>query len=268
MLKRGDIGMAIASQFSADAADRADRPKSSARPSVIKQLIGRSLRKMGYTLARNNPRTKLVCPNIPGWFSVEEAEALYILAATTSARRILEVGHFLGRSTSAICEGIRDAGIAIEFNSYDLGFTSADEFVAHYRRVYDTASFQVPRECDELVFSKKKTTSEIAKVHLGRFDLDRFVKLISGDFTVLDRTQYGFIFCDAMHDHGEIALNLPHVVGASNDDCVWAFHDMTSSNVADVLAMSPARLIRVVDTLGIFRFQRHTESSQNMRQDA
>jgi hypothetical protein len=191
-----------------------------------------------------------------------------MLTATTSATRIMEVGHYLGRSTSAICEGIRDSGRAVEFNSYDLGFTSADEFVAHYKRLHDTASFQVPREYDQLVISQKKTTTEIAKTHLARFDLDKFVNLISGDFTVLDGTQYGFIFCDALHDHGEIALNLPHVVRASSNDCVWAFHDMTPSNVADVLAMSPARLFRVVDTLGIFRFQRHIPGSQNIGQGA
>jgi hypothetical protein len=189
-----------------------------------------------------------------------------MLAATTSANRILEIGHFLGRSTSAICEGIRNAGSATEFNSYDLGFTSADEFIAHYKRVHDTVSSDVPKEYEELVYSQKKTTSEIAQMNLSRFGLDRFVKLISGDFTLLDRTQYGFIFCDALHDHGEIALNLPHVTAASDDNCVWAFHDMSTSNVADVLSMSPARLIQVVDTLGIFRFQRRTPNSETMGQ--
>jgi Methyltransferase domain len=233
----------------------------SAGGSVIKQMVGRSLRKLGYTLSRNNPRTKLVFTNIPGWFSVEEAEALYTLAATTSAGRILEIGHFLGRSTSAICEGIRDAGSLTEFNSYDLGFTSGDEFTAHFQQVHDTASHQVPEEYEQLVCSQNKTTSEIARINLSRFNLDRFVNLISGDFTVMDATQYGLIFCDALHDHGEIALNLPHVIAVSSDDCVWAFHDMVPGNVADVLSMSCARLIRVVDTLGIFRFQRHIPGS-------
>jgi hypothetical protein len=243
-------------------------PEKMSRSSVIKQLLGRSFKKMGYTLTRNKPHTKLVCPNIPGWFTEEEAETLYILAATTSAKRILEVGHFLGRSTSAICEGIRDAGSAPEFNSYDLGLTSTEELAAHYKRVYKSyAPSQIPSEYDQLVFSQKTTTSEVARMHLRRYDLDKYVKLISGDFTVLDRTEYGFIFCDAMHNHEEIALNLPFVLSASSDDCVWAFHDMTPSNVADVLGMSPARLIRVVDTLGIFRLQRRTPSSQRVGEE-
>jgi predicted O-methyltransferase YrrM len=238
-------------------------PLSPQPPSAIKKLVGRALKTMGYTLSRSTPQTRLVCTNLPGWFSVEEAEALYTLAATTPASRILEIGHFLGRSTSAICEAIRDSGGVTEFNSYDLGFRSADEFIAHYERVHATVTTQVPKECEELVYSQKKTTTEIAKVNLTRYGLDKYVNLISGDFTALDSTQYGLIFCDAVHDRSEIVLNLPYVMAASTDDCVWAFHDMFPENVEAVLAMSPARLIRVVDTLGIFRFQRPAQGSRS-----
>jgi len=227
--------------------------------SAVKNLINRSLGMAGYKLSRVNPQgsqTKLVSAQIPGWFSDEEAEALYIAASLVSGNRFLEIGHFLGRSTSAICEAIRDSGFPTEFNSYDLGFANAEEFVAHYKRIHDTTSVEVPAEYDQLVFAQKTTTTELAKRHLARFGLDRFVNLINGDFTLLDRTQYDFVFCDALHDPGEIRLNLPFVVTASSDDCVWAFHDMTETNVAAVLQMSSARLIRVIDTLGIFRFRR------------
>ena len=223
-----------------------------------RRLISMPLRSAGYVITRLNPQTKLVCPNIPGWFSVEEAEALYMLAATTTAFRMLEVGHFLGRSTSAICEGIRAAGRTVEFNSFDLGFKTPDDFIAHYKKVHNWISTAVPPEFERLVFAQKKTTTEIAKAHLSRFNLEGFVNLISGDFTILSRGQYGFVFCDAMHDQGEIALNLPHVIAASTDDCLWAFHDMIPENLDDVLHRSSARLIRIVDTLGIFRFQRRT----------
>lgn len=157
---------------------------SSALGSLPSRVIGRLLRKMGYSLTRVVPQTKLVCQHIPGWFSIHEAEALYLLAASTSSRRILEIGHFLGRSTSTICEAIRDADRRVEFNSYDLGFTNAEEFSAHYKRIHDTTSTRVPPEYERLVFAQNKTTTEIAKQHLGRFDLDGFVNLISGDFSV------------------------------------------------------------------------------------
>ncbi len=245
--------------------DKVDEPGLvSTPPSVAKRLIGRLLRKTGYSLTRIVPRTELVCQHIPGWFSIVEAEALYMLAATTSADRILEIGHFLGRSTSAICEGIRDASSVVEFNSYDLGFANAQEFVAHYERVQVTSSSRVPPEYEQMVFAQGKTTTEIAKKHLSRFGLDRYVNLINGDFSILDQTRYRFIFCDAVHDRGEISFNLPHVIAASDDDCVWAFHDMTPPNVSTVLQQAPARLIRVVDTLGIFRFRRRYTNVESM----
>lgn len=237
-----------------DGTDRGGRPEEPA--SLPKRIMGRLLRKTGYTLARTVPRTKLVCQHIPGWFSIEEAEALHLLAAVSSARRILEIGHFLGRSTSAICEAIRDSAASVEFNSYDLGFTNADDFKKHYRHIHDTTTTRVPREFEELVFSQNLTTTEVARRHLARFDLARFVNLISGDFTVMDQTRYGLIFCDALHDRGEIEVNLPHVIRASDDDCIWAFHDMNPSNVLHVSKQVDARLVRVIDTLGIFRFRR------------
>lgn len=222
----------------------------------VKKLVSRLLRSRGYTISRVVPPTTLVCQHIPGWFSVQEAEELYRLAATLSCPRMLEVGHFLGRSTSALCEGIKVAGRKVEFNSYDLGFTDAEQFVAHYKKLYNTTTFSVPQEYQDLVYSKKKTTTEIARSFLERFHLSEYVNLISGDFSKLDQTKYGFIFCDALHDLTEIQHILPHVINNSEDDCVWACHDMTDENVAAVLAGSPARLIRVVDTLGLFRFRR------------
>jgi hypothetical protein len=207
-------------------------------------------------LTRVAPQAGLVCQHIPGWFSIHEAEALYLLAATSSARRMLEIGHFLGRSTSVICEAIRDIDQVVEFNSYDLGFKNSDEFTAHYKRVHGTRAWVEPPEYERLVFSQGTTTTDIARRHLERFNLDPYVNLISGDFTTLERTQYGFIFCDALHDNGEIVINLPHIIAASDDDCIWAFHDMKPSNVADIQSRTAAKFIRVIETLGIFRFLR------------
>lgn len=221
-----------------------------------KRAVGWLLRKAGYSLTRIVPRTKLVCQHIPGWFSIPEAEALYELASLSFSQRFLEVGHFLGRSTSVICEAIRDTDAIVEFNSYDLGFSSAEEFVNHYKRVHATTATCVPLELEKLVFSRNRTTTEIARQNLERFDLGRHVNLISGDFTVTDQSQYGLILCDALHDHKEIEINLPHVVNASADECVWAFHDMTAANVATVMNLVDARHVRTIDTLGIFRFRR------------
>ncbi len=222
--------------------------------SSFKHLMGSLVRRTGYAITRVEKRTSLVCADIPGWFSVEEAEALYMLVASSSATRILEIGHFLGRSTSVICQAIRAAGHSPEFNSYDLGFTNSEEFAEHFRRVHQGKLGEVPQEYVDLVYSKNKTTTDVAHAYLQHYGLDGFVHLFSGDFTLLDKTRYDLIFCDAVHELHEIRLNLPHVMNASNDGCIWALHDMTPPNIAEVLAISNARLLSVVDTLGIFRF--------------
>lgn len=226
---------------------------------MLKQAVGRIIRSAGYSVTRieaDETKTGLVFQQIPGWFTAKEAEALYLLAATSTASRFLEIGHFLGRSTSVFCEAIRDTGHAVEFNSYDLGFTNSEEFIAHYKNVHDTISTAPPEEYERLVFSEGATTTQVAGRNLERFGLRRYVNLISGDFTQLEKGRYGFIFCDAVHDHGEINLMVPHVMAASEDDCIWALHDMTPENIEYVQRIVDAPLIRTADSLGIFRFKR------------
>lgn len=221
-----------------------------------KQAIHRFLARRGYRLSRLESGTHLVSDQIPGWISTDEAETLYLLAATTLGTRILEIGHFLGCSTSALCEGIRDSGAVIDFASYDLGFRNTDDFVAHYVGLYNGQTFSIPPEYEELVFRRQLTTTDVARENLARFGLDRYVRLISGDFAALDRTRYGLIFCDALHNPCEIARNLPGLIAVSEDTCVWALHDMNDENVAAVLRSAPTRLIRTVGALGIFAFRR------------
>src|SRR5690349_4816245 len=116
----------------------------------MKRLISRAARMAGFEIRRAiTPQSKLVFGSIPGWFTMDEAEALYLIAATTTSKRILEIGHFLGRSTSAICEGVRDSGRAVDFKSYDIGFKDRESFLAHYETL---GPVNVPPELEEMVF--------------------------------------------------------------------------------------------------------------------
>ena len=200
---------------------------------------------------------ELVCPQITGWFLPEEGRLLYLLTLMNRGP-ILEIGHFLGRSTSVICEAIRDSGHIVQFNSYDFGFATADDFLDFYRRLYGDPEWKdySPEEMDSMVFSKKASTTELAKANLDRFGLTEYVKLISGDFTKLDDMKYDFIFCDAMHDPEEIKHNLPFVERNSQDRCIWAFHDMKQANIETVLSLSPVKFIAIAASLGVFWFQR------------
>lgn len=225
----------------------------------LKRMLKEAIGWCGLEVRRRPPPSFPMPPtafeSIPGWFSPAEARLLFLLAYS-SPGRILEIGHFLGRSTSAICEGIRLAGTEREFVSYDMGFRSSDEFVAYYSTLYRTTTFPVPPVYEDLVYSKGLTTSEIARRHLDRFGLAQYVTLIAGDF-LGSSSKYDLIFADVMHDTTEIARNLEPVIERSADRCTWAFHDMSDENIRTVQGMAPVVLIARADLLAVFSFDRH-----------
>lgn len=191
--------------------------------------------------------------DIPGWFKFDECVKLYELALTTDGP-ILEIGHFLGRSTSFICQGIRDSKIEKHFTSYDLGFTSYEEVQKFYFEMYGS-DMKIPSMYD-IAFLNNATTTEMAKIHLQKLNLDNYVNLVSGNFIELDSDKYNFIFSDAMHDVIEIENNLPHVIEHSTEKCLWAFHDMDENTINFVLKNSNVKYIGLVKTLGIFEYSR------------
>ena len=210
-------------------------------------------RRMGYEVSRIQPfqlSEKLVFSQIPGWFSQKEAELLYLLGFM-SRGRVLEIGHFLGRSTSAICQGIRDSGRSVEFNSYDIGIASEEELLAFYTKLYNDLEWKdYPRDIyNEWVYAKKASVTELAKANLAKYNLDKHVNLHKGDFSELDHTRYDLIFCDAMHDAHEIKHNLPLLLGVSQSICTLAFHDMIPAAIESVLASAPVKFITRADSL-------------------
>lgn len=195
----------------------------------------------------------LVGYDIPGWFKPDECNKLYELALAVESP-ILEIGHFLGRSTSFICQGIRDSKEQKVFRSYDLGFTNYEEVKNFYHDMYGH-NMSVPSMYD-VAFLNNTTTTEMAKLHLSALNLDTYVELISGNFIDLDHHRYKFIFSDAMHDLIEIEKNLPHVISHSDDECLWAFHDMRNEYIEYIIKTTDCVFIQQIKDLGIFRYKR------------
>lgn len=163
---------------------------------------------------------------------------------------ILEIGHFLGRSTACICEALKDSKNERIFNSYDLGFISPDEFKNFYDNLHQRDT-PVPPLYLQLYSSKMKST-DVARSNLNNVGLDNYVNLVSGDFIELDHEHYDFIFCDAMHEPHEIEHNLPEIIKRSSRHCVWAFHDMTDGNIDLILRLSNSRFVEKAHSLGVF----------------
>lgn len=171
-----------------------------------------------------------------------------------SSGPILEIGHFLGRSTACICEAIRDLRRPRPFRSYDLGFRSSAEFKEYYDRLHKT-DVEVPPQYQEIVFSKNTTTTEVAANNLRQLGLESFVTLISGDAFKLDHDKYDMIFCDATHEPHEIDATLPHLVARSNHGCIWALHDMNQVNIERVLALANVEFCELTGSLGTFVYR-------------
>ena len=196
------------------------------------------------------PNKILAAESITGWFSRRECRRLYVTAAMSSGP-ILEIGHFLGRSTACICEAIRDVRKSRVFRSYDLGFRSSAEFKDYYDRLHKT-DVPVPAQYEEIVFSKGTTTTEVAAQNLRRLGLDAFVTLVSGDAFELDHDKYDLIFCDATHEPHEIEATIPRLPARSNHGCIWALHDMNQVNIERVLALTNVEFCELTGSLGTF----------------
>ena len=220
---------------------------------LIKRLISKTLRNRGLMLSSTKyfGTINLKAETIPGWFTSAECEKLYRLAMITDGS-ILEIGHFLGKSTACICEAIKDSQKKRDFKSYDMGFVSENEFKAFFDKVHKR-DVPVPSLAKQ-IYSQNTTSTELAARNLKNAHLDEYVKLISGNFINLDHDLYDLIFCDAMHDSHEIELNLPHVMTRSSQKCIWAFHDMNDSNIDLVVRISKAIFIERAQSLGIFLF--------------
>lgn len=196
----------------------------------------------------------MIYKKIPGWFNDGEAAALFKLASEVEGS-ILEIGHFYGRSTSCICEAIKQKNKKQKFVSYDMKFSNEIDHRKFYSKVmnYDESTgFVPPLYYDS--FKKRKTTTEIAKENLLKYELHDYVDLISGNFIDLDKEEYDLIFCDATHDEKEVKTNLPHIIKRSKKKCIWAFHDMNTKLIKLVEHMSDCKFIFLVQNLGVFEF--------------
>lgn len=230
-------------------------PTTQGRVRPIKQLKRALRQAVGYKpriKAKSDPLPNrvLAAEGITGWFSRRECRRLYMTAAMT-AGPILEIGHFLGRSTACICEAIRDVGKPRVFRSYDLGFRSSAEFKEYYKRLIGS-DIPVPSEYEDIVFAQGTTTTAVAVNNLRRLGLDRYAELVSGDAFELDHDKYDLIFCDATHDAHEIAANVPQMVARSNRGCTWALHDMNQANIEQVLKLAKVEFCELTGSLGTF----------------
>jgi len=188
---------------------------------------------------------------IPGWLSDNEAEELYKQCFNLNGN-ILEIGSMYGRSTSVICESIKDSASKSGFESYDINFKSRDQFIDFYTKVH--GGIIIPDLVEQYSFSKNKSIFDVTIEYLQKYNLLQYVNLNEGNFNIIDNKKFNFIFCDAMHDINEVNLNLPHMIRLSENNCIWAIHDI-NLELSNTIKKY-ATLLKTIDCIGIFIYKK------------
>ena len=159
-----------------------------------------------------------------GWFSKTQISALYQLALTTEGP-ILEVGSWIGRSTTVIGHALQARPDAIEFHTVDYGIASLEEWAERFgssllkKPNADRYLPHITREGGSLSSLRENLAAQ------GMLDL---VQIHKGDFhDVAPQLQYGLIFCDATHNRREIDTNVPALIGMLKPGGVLACDDIT-----------------------------------------
>lgn len=151
---------------------------------------------------------------------------------------VLEVGPWLGRSTTALAEGLRqretEGHAPIKYDTIDFGITSADEWVKRFDE-----PFRVTKDkgrVAEAVYHPGGTIAVLIQNLKSNELLEYVTNVIRGDFldSPISR-QYALIFCDATHDDKEIHRHLPKLAELAAPGSVLIFDDVITEERADLV---------------------------------
>ncbi|GGJ02153.1 Stf0 family sulfotransferase [Neoroseomonas lacus] len=187
----------------------------------------------GLALDRLDPLPKLPYPYPDGWMRPIELRILYTLARRT-AGPVLEVGSWIGRSSSAIAAGLRDGGRhpAPVFDIVDFGPCSATEWQERFGQKLnlDNAGGSVAAA----VFHPGGSIAVLIENLRRNALLGQVNGILRGDLlTAPLGRRYGMIFCDAVHGAAEAARTMPRIAELAADQALLIFDDVSTEAFAD-----------------------------------
>ena len=141
-----------------------------------------------------------------GWTSPWELTLLYNLVKHSSGPlRILEIGPWIGRSTTAISLGIRDRESRkdVLYDIVDFGITSGAEWEALLKVPY--LNFAGQDQISRTIHAPGGSVAVLIENPRKLGLLEQVTSVIRGDcLQVPMRSSYDLIFCDCVHDAREI----------------------------------------------------------------
>ena len=210
------------------------------------------INKLKHLVVKKILNQKLALENleIKGFMNVEDSYFLYVSVLFSRPKSILEVGHFLGKSSAAISLAIRDGKIRTRFDSFDLPYSSTEEFEDYYSGVHQRV-IKAPSDYSK-VLKRKINFTQIARENLASLGLSDLVNFNAQDFRSSMNRDYDLIFADVLHDSFEIDLNLIDILKFGHDNTIFMFDDMNSENIALIETKSELKLIKLTGKLGAF----------------
>ncbi|WP_203072893.1 class I SAM-dependent methyltransferase [Falsiroseomonas ponticola] len=168
-----------------------------------------------------------------GWFSANQVNVLYQLASTTPGP-ILEIGPWVGRSTSVIARALRERKEKIAFHTVDYGIESEDEWLTLFG-----SSVRTKKDPDRYLRHINQPRGTIASLerNLSAQGLRDFVEIHRGDFhQVSPPGLFSLVFCDATHSVAEIDANLPALLAKVAPGGIIACDDINPALEAHILS--------------------------------
>lgn len=149
---------------------------------------------------------------IPGWLHALEGEALYQVAKETYGGVVVELGSFMGLSTSWLAQGVRDRG-------------SGEQVIA-----VDTFEGVIPTVLPDSPIRHYGPTLERFEANLRRLGLWDYVRPIQEKSAEAGRKWEGtpvrLLFIDAGHEYEDIDADLAAWMPHMAPDGVIAIHDV------------------------------------------
>ncbi|UXX84991.1 class I SAM-dependent methyltransferase [Roseovarius pelagicus] len=170
-----------------------------------------------------------------GWMSASDLQTIYNAARRTTGD-VLEVGPWLGRSSTAIAAGLRDreaeGGARVKYDIIDFGIASAEEWQQRFNQKL-RLNHDNGRVAEAVLHPGGSNAVMVNNLKMNDL-LGYTTTIMRGD--IVDspiQRKYSMIFCDALHDIAEIERNMPRMAELVAPGCIFVADDVVTDETAE-----------------------------------